>query len=250
MNMKIIADILAEADSFEKELPPPAPLSPIPEGAAIAAYIDHTLLKAEATAAHVKALCDEGRQHCFAAVCINPVFVPLAAGLLKESPVKVCTVAGFPLGAAPATFKVFEALASIHAGAAEIDMVLNVGAMKGEAYGQVYNEVQAVAQVVHNQGALLKVIFETALLSRREKIIACLVCKAAGADFVKTSTGFGPGGATVEDVDLMYRLVGPQVKVKAAGGIRSLADARAMIGAGASRLGTSAGAKIIQEAIS
>ncbi len=245
--MDTIADLLNQASAYEKELPaPPPPLVP-PQGIGIAGWIDHTLLKPEATAAQIRTLCDEARQYNFASVCINPAFVPLAAGLLQGSAVMVCTVVGFPLGATLPAQKMFEALSSINDGAVEIDMVLNIGALKGQAYGQVFNEIQSVAQIAHNQRGIVKVILETALLTRQEKIIACLISKGAGADFVKTSTGFGPGGATVEDVDLMRRVVGTELDVKAAGGIRTLADARAMIQAGASRLGASAGVKIIKE---
>ncbi|MEW5872219.1 MAG: deoxyribose-phosphate aldolase [Chloroflexota bacterium] len=246
--MDILADILDLTRAYEQQLPEaPEPLE-VPSGAQLAAWIDHTLLKPEATAAQVKALCQEARQYSFASVCVNPAFVSLAAGLLDGSPVKVCTVVGFPLGATLPTHKVIETLSCLELGATEIDMVINIGALKGEAYGQVLNEIQTVAQVAHNQRAIVKVILEMASLAQREKIVACLISKAAGADYVKTSTGFGPGGATVEDVDLMYRIVGPEIKVKAAGGIRDLQAAQAMIRAGASRLGTSSGAKIIQDA--
>ncbi|MEJ2706320.1 MAG: deoxyribose-phosphate aldolase [Anaerolineales bacterium] len=247
--METLADLLELARQYDEEqLPPAAAMPEAPSGPEIASWIDHTLLKPEATAEQIKTLCQEARQYRFASVCINPAYVPLAAGLLAGSPVMVCTVVGFPLGADIQTQKVLEALACINAGAVEIDMVQNIGALKGQAYGQVLNEIQAVAQIAHNQRAIVKVILETALLTRREKIIACLICKAAGADFVKTSTGFGPGGATLEDVELMHRVVGPEVKVKAAGGIRTLEDTRAMIKAGASRIGASAGVKIVQEA--
>jgi deoxyribose-phosphate aldolase len=247
--MSTLAEILDLVEVYDQELPAPPPALPKPVGAEMAAWIDHTLLKPEATAAQVKTLCQEGLQYGFASICINPAFVPLVAGLLVNSPVKVCTVIGFPLGASLPTYKVLETLSCLDAGAVEIDMVENIGALKGQAYGLVLNEILAVAQVVHNAGAILKVILETALLTRKEKIAACLICKAAGADFVKTSTGFGPGGATVEDIDLMYRLVGPEIKVKAAGGIRNLQAAEAMIAAGASRLGTSSGVQIIQAAM-
>lgn len=245
--MDIIADLLSQATSYEKELPAPPPALVPPQGTEIAGWIDHTLLKPEATSEQIRTLCEEARQYNFASVCINPAFVPLASGLLQGSAIMVCTVVGFPLGATLPTQKAFEALSCINHGAVEIDMVLNIGALKGQAYGLVLNEIQTVTQVAHNQRAIVKVILETALLTRQEKIIACLISKAAGADFVKTSTGFGPGGATVEDVELMRRVVGTELEVKAAGGIRTLADARAMIQAGASRLGASAGVKIIKE---
>ena len=246
--MDIIPDLLEKTAEYEQELPPPPPAPTPPEGAAIAGWIDHTLLKPEATSEQVKRLCEEARTHHFASVVVNPVYAPLAAGLMAGTQVAVCTVAGFPLGATPTTVKVMEAMASMEAGAREVDMVIHIGALKSEAYGQVLNDVQVLAQVVHNQRAILKVIIETALLTHREKILACLICQAAGADFVKTSTGFGPGGATVEDVDLMYRVVGPAVQVKAAGGIRNYQDALKMISAGATRLGASAGVQIVKEA--
>lgn len=246
--MTELSELISLAQEYEHNLPPVPPLPEFPGGEQVSGWIDHTLLKPEATAAQVRVLCQEAMQYHFASVCINPVYVPLASGLLRNAPERVCTVIGFPLGATLPEYKVFETLASINAGASEIDMVLNVGALKSEAYGLVLNEIQAVSATAHNQGAITKVILETALLTRREKILSCLISKAAGADFVKTSTGFGPGGATVEDVELMRRVVGPEMGVKAAGGIRTYADALAMIRAGASRLGASAGVKILQEA--
>lgn len=243
-----LSQLVSLAEEYEHQLPPaPAPLQ-IPPGKQIAAWIDHTLLKPEATAAQIRVLCQEAMQYHFASVCINPAYVPLASGLMKDAAEAVCVVVGFPLGANLPEYKAFETLACISAGAAEIDMVINIGALKSEAYGLVLNDIQAVTQTAHNQGALTKVILETVLLTRCEKILACLLSKAAGADFVKTSTGFGTGGATVEDVELMRCVVGPEMGVKAAGGIRTYADAVAMIKAGANRLGASAGVKIIQEA--
>ena len=246
--MNSLADIIALAEAYEQELPPAGKPQAMPQGKAIAGWIDHTLLKPEASAAQIKQLCQEALQYEFASVCINPAFVPLAHGLLAGSKVAVCTVVGFPLGATLPTYKAFETLASLQAGAQEIDMVLNVGALKGEAYGLVWNDIQAVVQVAHNAGALVKVILENVLLTRRAKIPGCLISKAAGADFVKTSTGFAAGGATQEDVALMRRLVGPKVGVKAAGGIRSLEDALGMIRSGANRIGASAGVKIVEAA--
>lgn len=245
MDLPQIVDL---AQEYEQHLPPAPVQSDIPVGRQIARWIDHTLLKPEATSAQVKQLCQEALQYQFASVCINPAYVPLACGLLGDAPVAVCTVVGFPLGAVLPEFKVYETLACINAGAAEIDMVLNVGALKSQAYGLVMNEIQAVTQTAHNQGAITKIILENSLLTRGEKILACLISKAAGADFVKTSTGFGTGGATIEDVDLMRRVVGPEMGIKAAGGIRTYADALAMIRAGATRLGASAGVIIVQEA--
>ena len=243
-----LSQIVSLAQEYEQQLPP-IPVQPdIPEGRQIVGWIDHTLLKPEATAAQVRVLCQEALQYHFASVCINPAYVPLACGLLGDAPEAICTVIGFPLGAVLPEFKVYETLACINAGASEIDMVINVGALKSEAFGLVMNEIQAVTETAHNQGAITKIIIETALLTTREKILACLISKNAGADFVKTSTGFGPGGATVEDVELMRRVVGLEMGVKASGGIRTYADALAMIKAGANRLGASAGVKIVQEA--
>jgi len=247
--METLAEIIALADAYEQELPLGGESLPVPQGKEIAAWIDHTLLKPEANAVQIRNLCQEAIQYRFAAVCVNPAFVPLVHGLLADSKVAVCTVIGFPLGATLPTYKVFETLASLQAGAQEIDMVLNIGAMKGEAYGLVWNDIEAVAQVAHHGGAIVKVILENALLTRREKILGCLISKAAGADFVKTSTGFGPGGATRDDVELMRRVVGPAMGVKAAGGIRSLEDAEGMIRSGANRIGASAGVKIVESAV-
>jgi deoxyribose-phosphate aldolase len=242
-----IADLVALAAQYDQSLPPAPPLPAPPLGAAIAGWIDHTLLKPEATPEMVQTLCAEARQYHFASVCINPCYVPLASGLLAGSGVPVCTVVGFPLGATLPAQKVMETLTSLGAGASEIDMVLNIGALKGGAYGQVLNEIAAVVMTAHNQRAIVKVILETSALTRREKILACLLAREAEADFVKTSTGFGAGGATVADVDLMFRVVGADLAVKASGGIRSLADSQALIAAGATRLGASAGVKIVQE---
>jgi deoxyribose-phosphate aldolase len=243
-----LSQLISQAQEYDHQLPSaPVPLT-IPVGKEIARWIDHTLLKPEATAAQVRVLCQEAMEYHFASVCVNPVFVPLACGMLRDAPENVGTVVGFPLGAVLPEFKVYETLANVNAGAAEIDMVINIGALKSEAFGLVLNEVQAVTGTAHNQGVLVKIILETALLTRREKIIACLIAQTAGADFVKTSTGFGTGGATIEDVELMRRIVGSEMGVKAAGGIRTYADAVAMIKAGANRLGSSAGVKIVQEA--
>jgi deoxyribose-phosphate aldolase len=243
-----LSQLISLANDYEQQLPPaPTPLK-VPVGKEIAGWIDHTLLKAEATAAQIRLLCQEAMEHHFATVCINPVYVPLACGLLRNAKENICTVIGFPLGAVLPEFKVYETLACINAGAAEIDMVINIGALKSEAYGLVMNEIQSVTATAHNQGALVKIILETCLLTRREKIIACLISQAAGADFVKTSTGFGTRGATIEDVTLMRCVIGSEMGLKAAGGIRTYADAVAMIKAGANRLGASAGVKIVQEA--
>jgi deoxyribose-phosphate aldolase len=247
--MKSLKQILEMSEYYEQELPAAPPLLPKPRGVKIAAWIDHTLLKPEATAAQVKKLCEDARKNHFATVCINPAYVPLARGLLKDSGVGVCAVIAFPLGATLPEDKAYEAHRVIENGAVEVDMVINLGALKGESYGLLLNDILFVTQEVHNRGAMIKVIIEATLLTRREKILTCLLAQAAGADFVKTSTGFGPGGATVEDVDLMRRVVGSETGVKAAGGIRTYADAMAMIAAGANRIGASAGVTILQEAL-
>lgn len=210
--------------------------------------IDHTLLKPDATQDQIAQLCFEARKFSFASVCVNPSYVRLCAQLLKGSPVVVCTVVGFPLGATPTEVKVYEAQQAIRDGAAEIDMVINVGAVKSRDYELAERDIASVARACRAGHALLKVIIEAALLNDEEKVIACQLAKVAGADYVKTSTGFGPGGATAADVALMRRVVGPTIGVKAAGGIRTLADAQEMIAAGASRLGASASVKIMQEA--
>lgn len=213
----------------------------------VAGMIDHTLLKPTATEEEIRALCAEARQYRFASVCINPAWVPLCARLLAGSPVKVCTVVGFPLGATLTAVKAYETQQVIAAGAQEVDMVINIGALKSGQEQVVQDDIAAVVNAARPAGALTKVIIETTYLTEDEKIRACLLTKAAGADFVKTSTGFGPSGATVENVALMRRTVGPEMGIKAAGGIRTAADAQAMIGAGATRIGASAGARIVAE---
>lgn len=214
----------------------------------LARYIDHTLLKPEATAADVDKLCDEARKHSFASVCVNGTWVRRCAEVLAGSGVMVCSVVGFPLGAMAPECKAFEARRAITDGASEIDMVLNVGALKSRDEAFVRADIEAVAQVCHASGARLKVILETALLSDAEKVIACRLAKEAGADFVKTSTGFSKGGATKEDIELMRRTVGPTMGVKASGGVRDQADAKTMIAAGATRIGASASVQIVQGA--
>lgn len=223
-------------------------LGAVPADEAIASSIDHTLLKADATPDEISQLCFEARTYGFASVCVNPTHVPLAAQLLENSDVKVCTVIGFPLGATLPEVKAFEALDAIKNGASEIDMVVNIGALRARDYTTVAQDIRGVVQVCHPRGALVKVILEMALLDEEEKIAGCLLAKEAGADFVKTSTGFGPGGATVEDVALMRRVIGPEMGVKAAGGIRSFRDAQGMVEAGATRLGASAGVEIVRGA--
>lgn len=214
----------------------------------LAALIDHTLLKPEATAAQIEQLCAEAVRYGFAAVCVNPAYVKLAVRLLRRSSIPVCTVAGFPLGATLPEVKAYEAARALELGAREIDMVLNVGALRSGDEATVARDIRAVAKAVKAGGGLLKIILETALLTDDQKRAACRIAKKCGADFVKTSTGFAGGGATVADVALMRQTVGPKLGVKAAGGIRSLADAQALIAAGANRLGTSAGVAIMEAA--
>ncbi len=209
-------------------------------------YIDHTLLKADATADQIAKLCKEAIENNFKAVCINSSYVPFAKKLLKDSQVKLCTVVGFPLGASPSEVKALEASMAIASGANEIDMVINIGALKNELYNSVENDIKLLAQTCHAKGAILKVIIETCLLTEDEKIKACELAKQAGADFVKTSTGFSTGGATLEDVKIMRGVVGEKMGVKASGGVRDIAMANKMIEAGATRLGTSSGVKLVQ----
>jgi len=211
----------------------------------LAAMIDHTLLKPEATKDQIVKLCEEAVEFGFASVCINPTYVSLAADLLRNTPVKVCTVVGFPLGASTPLVKAVEARDAIAAGAREIDMVINIGALKSGDDDLVGRDIRAVVEAARGR-ALVKVILETALLTDDQKVKACLIAKAEGADFVKTSTGFGPGGATVEDVRLMRKVVGKEMGVKASGGIRNLESARKMIEAGASRIGASASVAIVK----
>jgi deoxyribose-phosphate aldolase len=216
--------------------------------ASVAALIDHTILRPDASAEEVRTVCAEARHYGFASVCVNPARVALVASELKGSKVKTCSVVGFPLGATFSEAKAQEARLAIRAGAQEIDMVINVGALKDRDYLTVQSDIQGVANVCHADGALLKVIIEACLLANSEKAIACAIAKLAGADFVKTSTGFSKSGATAADVALMRRVVGPHMGVKAAGGIRTLEDLRAMVEAGASRVGASAGVKIVEAA--
>ncbi len=218
----------------------------IPQDANLASLIDHTLLKPDATPDQIAQLCFEARKYGFASVCVNPAWVKLCAQLLEGSPVKVCTVIGFPLGATAPEVKAFETQNAIDQGATEIDMVINIGALKGRELELVAQDIRGVVSTAHARGIIVKVILETVLLSDEEKTIACLVAKEAGADFVKTSTGFAGGGATVHDVALMRQVVGPEMGVKASGGVKTYEDAEKMIQAGATRIGASAGVKIIQ----
>ncbi len=217
--------------------------SPLP-ARELAGFIDHTLLKATATTAEITKLCEEARQYNFASVCVNPANVALAAKLLKGSPVKVCTVVGFPLGATSTFTKVMETRDAVANGATEIDMVINVGALKSKDYELVRNDIARVVEAAG--GNIVKVILETSLLNEEEKIKGCELSKAAGADFVKTSTGFSTGGATVEDIRLMRRVVGPSMGVKASGGVRDTKGAQEMIAAGATRIGASASVSIVK----
>jgi deoxyribose-phosphate aldolase len=216
-------------------------------GVDIAKLIDHTLLRPEATQHDIEVLCREARDFKFANVCINPTWVTLAAYLLRGSGVGVCAVVGFPFGCTTSDAKACEARRAIADGAREIDMVINIGRLKSRNRGDVQRDIEAVTVPCRESGALNKVIIEAALLTADEKATACVLAEAAGADFVKTSTGFGPGGATTADVALMRKVVGPRMGIKAAGGIRDLATLEAMVAAGATRIGTSAGVKIVGE---
>lgn len=211
----------------------------------LAAYIDHTLLKPDATKEQIEKLCLEAKEYQFASVCINPSYVKLAYQLLHQEAVKVCTVVGFPLGATTSAVKAFETSKAIEEGALEIDMVINIGALKNKEYGIVEADIAAVVEAA--QGRLVKVIIETCLLTQDEKEIACQLAKKAGAHFVKTSTGFSTGGALVEDIQLMRATVGEELGVKASGGVRDLSTAIKMIEAGANRIGTSSGISIVND---
>ena len=213
----------------------------------VAGMIDHTLLKPDATRKDIETLCREAAEYKFASVCVNPTWVAACAHLLKGTPVIVCSVVGFPLGATTPDTKHYETRRAIFDGAREIDMVINVGALKSGDLRLVERDIEAVTAPCHEFGALSKVIIEAALLTDDEKVTACTLAKAAAADFVKTSTGFGPGGATAGDVALMRRVVGAEMGVKAAGGVRDLEGLKAMVAAGATRIGASAGVRIVQE---
>ena len=213
-----------------------------------ASLVDHTLLKPEASEADIRRLCEEAAQYHFASVCVNPTWVKSSACVLRGSGVPVCTVVGFPLGATLADVKAYETRRAIFDGAREIDMVINIGALKSGDDCAVEYDIRSVVEAAHGEGVLVKTIIETALLTDDEKVRACLAAKRAGADFVKTSTGFAKSGATVADVALMRRTVGHDMGVKAAGGVKGISDARAMVEAGATRIGASVGVKIAQEA--
>lgn len=225
---------------------PPASSAPTLTRAQAAALIDHTILRPDATARDVERVCGEALAYGFASVCVNAVWTPLVAAELARSKVKVCTVVGFPLGASPGPAKLAETELALRAGAAEIDMVMHVGALKGGDWESVKRDIQGVARLCHGAGALLKVILETALLDDYEKAAACVLARMAEADFVKTSTGFSRAGATAGDVRLMRAVVGPELGVKASGGIRTLEDLLTMVAAGASRIGASASVQIVE----
>lgn len=212
----------------------------------IASMIDHTLLKADATKEMVEKLCKEAREYGFAAVCINPSYIKLSKELLKDSEVKVATVIGFPLGANIKEVKAFEAKNAIENGADEVDMVINIGALKNKDYNLVREDIEAVVDESKDR-AIVKVIIETCLLTDEEKVMACKLAKEAGADFVKTSTGFSTGGATVEDVKLMKDTIGDDLRIKASGSVRDYEGAKAMIEAGASRIGASSSVAIVEK---
>ena len=213
-----------------------------------ASLIDHTLLKPDASQTEIKHLCEEAAQYHFASVCVNPTWVRACACHLQGTGVPVCTVIGFPLGATLPDVKAYEARRAIMEGAREVDMVINVGALKSGDDCLVEHDIRSVVEVAHEYDVTCKVIIETALLTDDEKVRACQAAKNAGADFVKTSTGFSKGGATVADIALMRRVVGPELGVKASGGVKNIDDARAMVEAGATRIGASVGVKIAQEA--
>ncbi|NWL14124.1 deoxyribose-phosphate aldolase [Paenarthrobacter nitroguajacolicus] len=212
----------------------------------IASYIDHTLLKPEASQADVLKVCAEAVEYKFKSVCVNPVWVKTVTKALKGSGVLTCSVIGFPLGATPSDVKAFEARGAVLDGADEIDMVINMASARANDKGALVDDIRAVSEAVHAGEAILKVIIETSMLTDEQKVIACEAAVEAGADFVKTSTGFNGGGASVEDVALMRKTVGPELGVKASGGVRSLADAQAMIAAGATRIGASSGIAIVK----
>ena len=247
--VKQVNAILNEADVAARTGRTRYDVGQLPEQASIASIIDHTLLRPDAMAREIEMLCFEAKEHGFASVCINSWYVPLAAELLRDSDVNICAVVGFPLGASLPQVTTYEAQEAIKVGAREIDMVISLGALKSRDIVGVFENISDVASACHEHPdeVVCKVIIETGLLDEHEKIIACQLAKQAGADFVKTSTGFSTGGATVEDVKLMRRVVGNGVGVKASGGIRTLEQAQAMINAGANRIGSAASVSIAQE---
>lgn len=243
-----LQDLLNRAQAYLNELPPaPAPQGH-PPADELAKWIEHSLLGPEATVEDVRRVCMEAKQYGFASLCLNPVYVPLANGLLSGSGVAICSTVSFPLGAHIPAQKVAEAKSVLDFGASELNMVINIGALKGSAYPMIDHEIKSVVEIAQDSNAKVKVILEMSLLTEEEKIIACLLSQAAGADFLVTSTGFGAGNATVRDLDLMRRATGGTMGIMAVGDIRTLRDARAMIETGARRLGTSAGVAILEEA--
>ena len=223
---------------------PAAGVQPVP--GSIASFIDHTLLKPEASESDILKVCTEAAEYHFKSVCVNPLWVKTVKNALKGTGVLTCSVVAFPLGATPTDVKTFEARGAVLDGADEVDMVINIAAARAGDKGALIEDITSVAEAVHASGAILKVIIETALLDDAQKVLACEAAMEAGADFVKTSTGFNGGGATTEDIALMRRTVGPDLGVKASGGVRSLADAQAMIAAGATRIGASSGIAIVK----
>ncbi|TKV27836.1 deoxyribose-phosphate aldolase [Arthrobacter sp. NamB2] len=218
----------------------------MPTEVSLASYIDHTLLKPDASREQILTVCREAVEYSFKSVCVNPLWVSTVRTAVKDTGVLTCSVIGFPLGATTTEVKVFEARGAVADGADEIDMVIDIAAARAGERDLLVEDILAVAEAVHEQGAILKVIIETSLLTDDQKVLACEAAVEAGADFVKTSTGFNGGGATVQDVALMRKTVGPDLGVKASGGVRSLEDARAMIDAGATRIGASSGVAIVK----
>jgi deoxyribose-phosphate aldolase len=239
------AVVSAKSSSGEENQPSPAAVKL--NAAEVARLIDHTLLQPDATEAQIQQLCREAKQYGFASVCVNPTWVPLARTLLVDSLVKVATVISFPLGATLPEVKAFETERAIQAGAHEVDMVINVGRLKSGHHQVVFQDVTSVVAVARRSGALVKAILETALLTEEEKVAACVLAQAGGVDFIKTSTGFGGGGATVADVALIRRVVGPNMGFKASGGVRSLQLLQELVAAGATRIGASYSVKIMEE---
>ena len=246
--MKSISQLLDIAEDYNRELPA-LPCTPVLKPP-LSKYLDCALHDAGATPTQIKQLCEDAKKYQYATVFVNPIYTTLVKETLDGSGVRTGTIAGFPLGGFPTEIKVTEAKTYLAMGADEIDMVMEVGLLKAGEYDFIFEEVQQMAETVHAVGGLMKVILETCLLDKNEKIISCLICKEAGADFVKTSTGFSKSGATIEDIDLMRRVVGPQsvMGVKAAGGIHTLQETLALIDAGANRLGTRMAKEILEEA--
>ncbi|MBG0788489.1 MAG: deoxyribose-phosphate aldolase [Anaerolineaceae bacterium] len=246
--MKSISQLLDIARKYNQELPP-LPCAPV-LNPPLSKYLDCAVHDPAATPERIIQLCEDAKAYHYATVFVNPLFTTLVKETLGDSGVHTGTIAGFPLGAFPTEIKVTEAKKYLDMGADEIDMVMNVGMLKAGEYDFILEEVHQMAETVHAQGGLMKVILETCLLEKEEKIISCLICKEAGANFVKTSTGFSKSGATIEDIDLMRRVVGPQsvMGVKAAGGVHTLAETLALIEAGANRLGTRMAKEILEEA--